>query len=59
MNFLMVITGLFAVLGAVGTFQSFKEKNVLGIIFNFAALAIFGWFTVMTILYQGYPPKLH
>jgi hypothetical protein len=55
----MVITGLIAVLGAVGTFQSFKEKNVLGIIFNFAALAIFGWFTVMTIIYQGYPPKLH
>ena len=59
MNLLMVITGLIAVLGAVGTFQSLKEKNVLGIVFNFAALAVFGWFTVMTIIYQGYPPQLH
>lgn len=59
MNLLMVITGLIAVLGAIGTFQSFKEKNILGIVFNFATLAVFGWFTVMTIIFQGYPPTLH
>lgn len=59
MNLLMVIFGLVAVLGAVGTYQSVKEKSVLGFIFNLGAFAIFGWFTVMTILYQGFPPTLH
>ncbi|WP_075618081.1 DUF2759 domain-containing protein [Paenisporosarcina indica] len=59
MNLLMVIFGLVAILGAIGTYQAFKEKNLLGIVFNFGAFAIFGWFTVMTVLNQGYPPSLH
>ena len=59
MNLLMVIFGLVTVLAVVGTFQAFKEKNLLGILFNFGTLAVFGFFTVMTILNQGYPPSLH
>ncbi len=59
MNFLMVIFGLVAIFSAIGTVQAFKEKNLLGIVFNLGSFAIFGWFTVMTILSQGYPPTLH
>ncbi len=59
MNLLMVIFGLVAILGVVGTFQAIKEKNILGIVFNLGAAAIFGWFVVMTVLNAGYPPKLH
>ncbi len=59
MNLLMVIFGLVTVLAVIGTFQAFKEKNVLGVLFNFGTFAVFGFFTVMTILNQGYPPSLH
>lgn len=59
MNLLMVIFGLVTVLAVIGTFQAFKEKNVLGVLFNFGTFAVFGFFTVMTILNQGFPPSLH
>lgn len=59
LNLLMVIFGLVAILGLVGTVQSLKEKSVLGIAFNFATFAVFGWFVFMTILNQGFPPSLH
>jgi hypothetical protein len=59
MNLLMVIFGLVAILAAFGTYQAFKEKNLLSILFNFGTFAIFGFFTVMTILNHGYPPGLH
>lgn len=59
LNLLMVIFGLVAILGLVGTVQALKEKAFLGVIFNFAAFAVFGWFVVMTILHQGFPPSLH
>jgi len=55
----MVIFGLVAIFGLIGTIQSIKEKAILGIIFNFAAFAVFGWFVFMTILHQGFPPSLH
>ncbi|MEK3953938.1 MAG: DUF2759 domain-containing protein [Psychrobacillus psychrotolerans] len=59
MNLLMVIFGLVTLLAVVGTYQAFKEKNVLGVLFNFGTLAVFGFFTVMTIVQQGFPPSLH
>lgn len=59
MNLLMVIFGLVTILAVFGTFQAFKEKNVLGIVFNFGTFAVFGFFTVMTIVNQGFPPSLH
>ncbi|MGE7623660.1 DUF2759 domain-containing protein [Viridibacillus sp. NPDC096237] len=59
MNLLMVIFGLVAILGLVGTVQAIKEKSILGIAFNFAAFVVFGWFVFMTVLNQGYPPTLH
>lgn len=59
MNLLMVIFALVAVLGLVGTIQSIREKAILGIVFNFASFAVFGWFVFMTIKDQGFPPSLH
>lgn len=58
MNLLMVIFGLVTLLAVVGTYQAFKEKNVLGVLFNFGTFAVFGFFTVATIVFQGFPPSL-
>lgn len=59
MNLLMVIFGLIAILAAVGTVQTIKNKQILGFLFNFGTFVIFGAFTVATIITQGYPPSLH
>lgn len=56
MNLLMVIFGLFAIFGVIGIFQSIKEKNLLAAAFNALAAGVFGWFVIMTVLNQGYPP---
>lgn len=59
LNLLMVIFGLIAILGLVGTVQAVKEKTILGVIFNLAAFVVFGWFVFKTIQHQGFPPSLH
>lgn len=56
MNLLMVIFGLVAILAVVGTFQAIKEKNLLSVVFNLLSAAVFGWFTIMTVINNGYPP---
>ncbi len=52
---LMVIFGLVAILGLFAVFQTFKTKNYLGLIFAAGSAAVFAWFTVMTILNNGFP----
>ena len=59
MNLLMIIFGLIAICGVLGIVQSIRERNVLALVFNAGAAAIFGWFVVMTLVSQGFPPKLH
>lgn len=59
MNLLMVIFGLIAVLAAIGSVQTLKNKEILGFLFNFGTFVIFGAFTVATIITHGYPPGLH
>jgi uncharacterized PurR-regulated membrane protein YhhQ (DUF165 family) len=59
MNLLMVIFGLIAILAAIGSVQTLKNKEILGFLFNFGTFVIFGAFTVATIITQGYPPSLH
>jgi len=59
MNLLIVIFGLVTLLAVVGTYQALKEKNLLGVVFNFGTFAVFGFFTVMTVVHQGFPPSLH
>jgi hypothetical protein len=57
-NLLMIIFGLVGIFAAIGTVQAFKERNVLSVLFNFAAFVVFGGFTIATVVFQGYPPTL-
>ncbi|WP_409297693.1 DUF2759 domain-containing protein [Peribacillus sp. SCS-26] len=52
---LPIIFALVTLFALFGLFSSFKSKNLLGIIFAGGSLAVFGWFTVMTVLNHGYP----
>ncbi|MDX8291144.1 DUF2759 domain-containing protein [Metabacillus indicus] len=52
---LVIIFALVTLLSVLGLLRSFKDKNVMGIVFAGGTLAVFGWFTVMTILHHGYP----
>ncbi|WP_243290548.1 DUF2759 domain-containing protein [Bacillus sp. FJAT-47783] len=52
---LVIIFTLVTLLGVVGMFRTIKEKNVLGLLFAFGTVAVFGWFTVMTFIHHGYP----
>ncbi|TFD92283.1 DUF2759 domain-containing protein [Jeotgalibacillus sp. R-1-5s-1] len=55
MNGLTIILAIVTILSVIATITTFKEKNVLGIFFSLATLGVFGWFTVMTIVFDGYP----
>ncbi|PLT29189.1 DUF2759 domain-containing protein [Peribacillus deserti] len=52
---LPIIFALVTILAVLGLFSSFKNKNLMGIIFAGGSVAVFGWFTVMTVLNHGYP----
>ena len=52
---LVIIFALVTILGAIGTYTSLKNKNILGIVFGLGTFLVIGWFTVMTILNSGYP----
>lgn len=54
----MVLFGLIAILSLVAAFRAIKAKNVLAIIFGLASGIVFGWFVIMTIVHQGYPPAI-
>lgn len=56
---IIIIFSLIALLGLVGVFRAFKEKNFLSMLFSLGAVAIFGWFAVMTIIYHGTPVVTH
>jgi hypothetical protein len=51
----VVIFGLVTILAIFGLLRSLKDKNFLGAFFAFGTLAVFGWFTVMTVLHHGFP----
>lgn len=51
----MIILGLVTILAVFALFTSFKNKNYLGVIFAGGSAAVFGWFTIMTIIKQGFP----
>jgi hypothetical protein len=51
----VIIFALVTILAAFALISSFKNKNLLGILFAFGTFAVFGWFSVMTILNSGFP----
>ncbi|PPA71406.1 DUF2759 domain-containing protein [Jeotgalibacillus proteolyticus] len=55
MNGLTIILALVTILAIIGTISSLKGKNLMGILFGLATLGVFGWFTIMTIIKDGYP----
>ncbi|PLS15247.1 DUF2759 domain-containing protein [Bacillus sp. M6-12] len=52
---LMIILSLVTILAVFATLSSLKNKNFLGLFFAAGSAAVFGWFTIMTILNHGYP----
>lgn len=55
-NGLMVIFALVVILAVYGVLRSLRSKNILGFLFAAGTAVVFGWFTVMTILKNGFPP---
>ncbi len=52
---LVIVFALVTILAAIGTLRTLKNKNFLGLFFAAASFAVFGWFTVMTVLHHGFP----
>lgn len=52
---LVIIFALVTILAGIGTITSLKNKNFLGLFFAAASFAVFGWFTVMTVVNSGFP----
>lgn len=51
----VIIFALITILAAFSTINALKNKNLLGIIFGFSTFAVFGFFTLMTVIFQGFP----
>ncbi|WP_042458374.1 MULTISPECIES: DUF2759 domain-containing protein [Neobacillus] len=56
---LVIIFALVTILAALGALKSLKSKNFLGAFWGVASFAVFGWFTVMTLINSGYPTGTH
>jgi hypothetical protein len=52
---LAIIFALVTLLAGYATFSALKNKNILGIVFGGGTFLVIGWFTVMTVLYSGFP----
>jgi hypothetical protein len=52
---LVIIFSLVVLLSAYGAIRSLRSKNILGALFAIGSVAVFGWFTVMTVLHHGFP----
>jgi hypothetical protein len=51
----VIIFALTTILAAFAIVSSLKNKNLLGALFAVGTFAVFGWFSVMTILNSGFP----
>lgn len=56
---IVIIFGLVTILAAIGAFTALKNKNLLGAFWGVASFAVFGWFTVMTVIHSGFPTGTH
>ncbi|GLH64960.1 MULTISPECIES: DUF2759 domain-containing protein [Bacillaceae] len=55
----VIIFALVALLALYGVVRSLRDKNILGVLFGLGAVAVFGWFTIMTVLHHGIPTGTH
>ena len=51
----VIIFLLVAILAVFGLIRSIKSKNVLGILFAFGSVVVFGSFAIFTFLNNGFP----
>ncbi|WAA10424.1 DUF2759 domain-containing protein [Fervidibacillus albus] len=51
----VIITALVTLLAIYALFSTLKNKNYLGFALSVVTVAVFGFFTVMTILKSGFP----
>lgn len=52
---LVIIFALVTIFAVFGALHSIRTKNLLGIFFALGTVAVFGWFTIMTVLNHGFP----
>ncbi|GEL77336.1 DUF2759 domain-containing protein [Tenuibacillus multivorans] len=50
-----IILFFVAILSLFAVFRELKNRNVLAILFAGASTAVFGWFSVMTIMHALFP----
>ncbi|GIN89611.1 hypothetical protein J6TS1_22340 [Siminovitchia terrae] len=50
-----IIFGLVAILAIFALIGTLKNRSVLGFIFSFGTVAVFGFFAVMTLIKSGFP----
>ncbi|MGZ0086383.1 DUF2759 domain-containing protein [Caldibacillus thermoamylovorans] len=55
----VIIFALVTLLAIYGLFRTLREKNVLGLLFSLATIAVFGWFTYKTLVHHGIPTGMH
>lgn len=53
---LVIIFALVTLLAVYSSLKTLRDKNLLAGGFSVATVLVFGWFTVMTVLNNGYPP---
>lgn len=53
---LVIIFALVTLLAVFATLRTLREKNLFAGGFAIATVLVFGWFTIMTVLYNGTPP---
>ena len=51
----VIVFLLVAILAVFGLIRSIKSKNVLGILFAFGSVVVFGSFAILTFLNNGFP----
>ncbi|RBW70569.1 DUF2759 domain-containing protein [Bacillus taeanensis] len=47
---LAIIFGLVTLLAVFGVFRELRKKNMFAVTFAVLTVAVFGWFTVMTVI---------
>ncbi len=50
-----IIFSLVTILALFGFFSALKNKNILGALFGIGTVAVFGFFSIMTIVKSGFP----
>lgn len=53
---IVVIFSLVSLLALFGLYRALRRRNILGCLFALGTAAVFGWFSIMTFINNGFPP---